>query len=559
MIMDKTKRKVMLISMPIIDLTDAGAQKYLFDTRAIVNIPYGLLSICDYIQNYAKRKVEFKIININDKLITEYCRGNIINDVQQYFEDFVEEELRQYHPEIIGISIMFNVCYKFLDPIVARIKKIMPEATIIAGGSLATVIYDEIALRDNIDAVCYGEGEIPLLQLIESDETSLCLRNNSAFVTKETLKAGKRPQNMFVAELDSIPPIDFRRINLSNFNLPKQKGTVYKKDFAVEMVSRIIYTSRGCPYNCNFCAGFNVHGKKVRFLSIEKILRDVKKMVEHDGLTELFVCDDAFLIDKARAKTILNEFVKMKINVNFPALLMRNIDDEVAELLSKLGNTFQYTSIESGADFVLKQIIQKPISKQEAQAAANSLRKFGISVLTNIVVGSPGETDEHRKETLETLYNIGFSWVFIMIALPVPGSPLYKECEEKGYLVNKFFTSPSLTRCNIRTPSYSPEHIEWQAYMMNLYINFVHNYNLRIGNYDECIASFTNVIKSYPDHAFAYFGLMQAYEGKRENSLALESKYKFEELTNKSTKWQDWAVYFKLSDKCSGLRQERVA
>ena len=544
--MDNKNKKILLISMPITDLTDTGAQKYLFNTRAIVNLPYGFLSLCTYVKEHSTKEVEFKIIDINDHLVTEFQLGNMIENAQEYFENFIEIETRKYKPDIVGISVMFNVGYQFLDRLTAKIKRASPEILIIVGGNLATVLHEEIALKANVDAVNFGEGEISLLQLVESDNIYSHIKTNDSFVTKESLKAGTKPVNRFVADLDTIPPIDFSYVNLANFNLPKQKGTVYKKDFGQEMVSRIIYVSRGCPFNCNFCAGFNVHGKKVRFLSIDRVIDDVKKMIENNGLTELFVCDDSFLFDKTRAKTILKEFVKMNIHVNFPAILMRNIDDKVAELLSQLGNTFQYTSMESGSAYVLKHIIRKPISKAEAKRAVNSLRKFDISVLTNIVVGSPEETDEHRRETLETLYDIGFSWVFFMIALPVHGSSLYKQCKDNGYLVNDNFFSPSLTKCNIRTPIYTPEHIEKQTYMMNLYTNFIHNYNLRTGNYDECIVSFTNVVKSYPEHAFAYYCLSKAYEGKGEHKPALENKNKFYELMNKSSYWKDWAVYFDL-------------
>jgi tetratricopeptide (TPR) repeat protein len=164
------------------------------------------------------------------------------------------------------------------------------------------------------------------------------------------------------------------------------------------------------------------------------------------------------------------------------------------------------------------------------------------------VVGSPEETDEHRQETLETLYDIGFSWVFFMIALPTPGSRLYKQCKENGYLINENFISPSLSKCNIRTPAYSPEHIEKQAYMMNLHTNFIHNYNLRTKNYDECIISFSNLIKAHPDHAFAYYGLAKAYEGKGVTELALTNKNKFNDIINNNHYWKEWALYFNLSN-----------
>jgi radical SAM superfamily enzyme YgiQ (UPF0313 family) len=544
--MSRTPLKILFICMPIIDLSDPGAQKYLYDTRAIVNLPYGLLSICAYLTRYARHAVELKIINVNDALVSEHQNGNRVANAVQYFEEFITNEANAFKPHLIGVSLMFSVSYKFLDTVTEHLKQTLPTAPIVVGGSLATVLASEIALKENVDAVCYGEGEIPFLHLVDSENVMPCVRQSSAFVTKDTVAAGMKPRNMYVENLDTIPPIDFRYVNLSNFNLPKQKGTVYTKTFSSDMVSRIIYVSRGCPYDCNFCSGFNVHGKRVRFASIERIIQDVRSMITDDGLTDLYVCDDAFLIEKKRAKAILREFVKLKINVYFPALLMRNIDDETAELLSLLGNTFQYTSMESGSDHVLKHLIKKPLTKDEAKRAVESLRKHGISVLTNIVVGSPGETDEHRRETLATLYDIGFSWVFFMIALPVPGSRLYEECTKNGYMIDEFFCSPSLTKCNIRTPMYPPEHIERQTYMMNLYTNFVHNYNLRAGNFEEAITSFTNVAKSYPDHAFAYYGLMKAYEGRGDAGRSHENKMLFEKLVRENRYWKDWAVYFNL-------------
>lgn len=546
LIVQKKTLKILFVSMPIMDFTDPNAQKYLYDTRAIVNLPYGLLSICTYVKQYTANDVKMKIANVNDALVTEYKNGNRVQNAAGYFEEYIKHEAETFGADLVGISLMFNISYKFLDTITVQIKKALPNAFIVVGGSLATVLYAEVALKNNVDAVCYGEGEIPFLRLVDSNDVASSIKESRAFVTKDSLTSEIKPINMYVESLDTIPPIDFRYVNLSNFNFPKQKGTVYTKTFSKDMVSRIIYVSRGCPYDCNFCSGFNVHGKRVRFASIGRIVQDVCSMVADDGVTDLFVCDDAFLIDKERAKAILREFVKLHINVYFPAILMRNIDEEIAQLLSLLGSTFQYTSMESGSDYVLKHIIKKPLTKSQAKSAVENLRKYKISVLTNIVVGSPEETDEHRQETLKTLYDIGFSWVFFMIALPVPGSRLYEQCKKNGYIIDEFFSSPSLTKCNIRTPIYTPEHIEWQAYMMNLHTNFIHNYNLRVGNFDECIVSFTNVAKSYPDHAFAYYGLMKAYEGKGEMDRARENKMKFEALVCGSKYWSDWVEYFKL-------------
>lgn len=544
--MQTDARRVLLISMPYVDLTDPKAQQQLFDQRAVVNLPYGLLCICTYVRSYASRDVDVRIIDVNDALTTEYQNGNHIADLPRFLGDYIERQVREYEPHVVGLSVMFSAGYQFLDEITARIRRARPEAILLVGGNLATAIHEEIASRPDIDAVVFGEGEEAVLGLVNSDDLRSHISENSAFVTRESMAAGVKPENPYLADLDRIPPIDFSAVNLLNFNLPRLRGVLYQPQLGPASVSRVMYTSRGCPYNCNFCAGSNVHGKKVRFQSAGRVIADVKAMIEKDGLTDLFIGDDSFLIDRTRAKTILRELVRLKIHVSIQSMLMRNIDDEIAELTAQLGNTFQYTSLESGSDHVLKHVIQKPITKPEAKRAVDSLRKFGMSVLTNIVIGSPGETDEHRQETLETLQDIGFNWVFFMIAMPVPGSRLYKECKEKGYIVNDKFNTRLFSICNIRTPEYAPEHVERQAYMMNLYTNFVHNYDLRMGNYDAAITNFNCILKSFPDHAFAYYGLMKSFEGKGDAGLAGGNRTKFESIVSGNTFWRDWAFFFNL-------------
>jgi radical SAM superfamily enzyme YgiQ (UPF0313 family) len=531
--------------MPIVELGHPDNQKYLYNTRAIVNLPYGLMTICSYLEQNTSKPLDIKIININDVLVAEYTKGNLIKDTKQYFENYVAKEVDCFKPNIVGISLMFNIGFVLLDRVSGIITQNHPDSLVIVGGNLATVMHKEIAMKKDIDAVCYGEGELPFKYLAETDDLRTGIENNAAFVTKDKIRKGIKPTNYQISDLNALPPINFDYVNLTNFNEPKQKGTVYKNRFSKQPVSRILFTSRGCPFNCCFCSGFQVHGKKVRFMEVAKVLSDVKHMIENDGLTDLFICDDSFLLDIQRGKTILNEFIKLKINVYFPALLMRNIDDEVADLLAKLGNTFLNVSLESGSEYVLKEIIKKPLTIIQAKRAVQSLRKYNIKVLANVITGFPKETDEHRKECLETLQQIGFDWIFFMIALPLPGSRLYDECLKNGYLVNKNFCSPSLRKCNISTPMYSPEHIEKQAYMMNLHSNFIHNYNLLNKNFDECIKSFNNIVEKYPKHAFAYYGLMRAYQGKNKMDKASEYRSRFIELLQDKF-WKKWAEYFNI-------------
>lgn len=539
--------KVILINPPITDIENPELVKTVTEWKSIEYLPYGLLSICSYVKKYAAHDVDFKIIDLNNEMCKFSC-NNI--DLKAKVFDLLKSSLQDFPADIVGISIMFSISYTYLDEICKHVNKLNPGAMIIAGGNFATGLYHEIVTKHIIDAVCFGEGEIPFCQLVDSNNMLNHIQENPSFITKEGLKARKIPFNNIINDLDLLPEINFDFIKISDYEKPITRKYINDgENYENEPVTLSAYSSRGCPFNCCFCACHVVHGKKTRFMSIKRFVDEVKGMIKRYKINGLFINDDNFLLDKKRAKSILNELTKLNIRVYFLAILVRNIDEDIAFLLKKLGTNNQLLAIESGSDFVLRNIIDKPLRKSEMRNAVECLRKFNIGVHTNVVIGFPGETDEHRRETLQTLFQVGFDWVHFLIVIPVPGSRLYSECKEKSYLVNECFYSPGLSfnKCNIRTPEYTPEHIEKQAYMMNLHANFVYNYNLANGNYDKCITQFRNIAKMVPNHAFAYYGLMTAHEGKGEKLAAVENKDKFQRIINNDSFWREWAEYFNLT------------
>ncbi|NEX21708.1 B12-binding domain-containing radical SAM protein [Thiorhodococcus mannitoliphagus] len=521
-------KKILLINMPNTVINDYDKARYSLDRQSISNAPYGLLSIISYVRKNSRRSAEIRLLDLNSALYRAYRSGktNPPNDIR----DAIVTELSAFSPDIVGVSIMFNVNYLYLPLVSAQVKKFDRAIQVIAGGNLATSMYEKLLEDENIDAVCYGEGEIPLTQIADSiSPANTAISNHPSFFTSTKLQSENcfQPVNSMVMNLDTLPPINFDLLDLASYKGPmlrffqRRKSCTESCKEDTSLKTLVIYTTRGCPYKCCFCACHVVHGKKIRMMSVEKVISDVHFMIDRYGINSLMINDDNFLLDKNRAIKILQHLIEMKMTVNFPSLLIRNIDDEIAALLSQVGVTNQLVSIESGSEYVLKHIIQKPLKIKEISRAVESLRRYGINVDTNVVTGFPGETDAHRQETLETIKGVGFNWSHFLIVLPVPGTSLYNECKEKNYLVDdENFFSPNLADCNISTPDYDSEHIQFQAYFMNLYANFIHNYHLSIGDYDTCIDNFSHVLQEVPGHAFAYYGLMRAYEGKSDCSTA---------------------------------------
>lgn len=541
-------KKILLINMPNTIIDSYNQARYTLERQSISNAPYGLLSVISYVRHYSKKLAHIKMLDLNSVLYKAYTLGKI--SPYDDMNSAIASELSDFCPDIVGISIMFNINQIYLTMIAAEIKKFDKNIKIILGGNLATSMYKEFLKNENIDAVVYGEGEIPLTQLVDSIyPTNTTISNHPSFVTKTKLQNKQydfQPTNSMVSNLDTLAPIDFNLLDLNSYKGPMLRFFQRRKGLD-KYKTLVIYTTRGCPYKCCFCACHVVHGKKVRMMSVEKVISDIHQMIDVYGINSLMINDDNFLLDKKRAIKILRYLVDIKMTVNFPSLLIKNIDDTIAELLSKLGVTNQLVSIESGSDFVLKNIINKPLEINQIFKAVESLKRHNISVDTNVVIGFPGETDSHRQETLETIKNIGFNWSHFLVVLPVPGTSLYNECKEKNYLINdQNFHSPNLSDCNIKTPDYDPEHISFQAYAMNIQANFLDNYYLSIGDYDTCIDHFSHVLTEAEDHAFAYYGLMKAYEGKNDyvTSTHYQKKY-LQSIENPF--WKKYANYFNLN------------
>ncbi len=314
----------------------------------------------------------------------------------------------------------------------------------IAGGGLPSAAYKMMLERcPDLDAICKGEGEMPLKVLIDAPDRAAVLADHKAWVTREGVARGKVPAHDFIDNLDDIPQLNYEILDLDNYNsrsIDKRYASEQRREMA-------IHTSRGCPFLCVFCSNPSLHGRTVRFMSIERVVEDVRRMRDQFGMTVLMVEDDHFFQDKERAKQLLAALAELDVRLEFPnGVAVYAIDEEVAELFSKAGVSAVALAVESGSDHVLNNIIKKPLKKKLIRPAVEALRKFDVRSHVFIVAGLPGEEDEHRQETLEMLLENGFDWIHVYLAIPIYGSRLYEICVEKGYIQSTTMTTSSPPR-----------------------------------------------------------------------------------------------------------------
>ena len=146
--------------------------------------------------------VETKLLDFNVEIHKNWDHPN-----DNSFEPWLRETLvnMDFEPDLIGFSSLFVTGYNNLLLLGKICRELYPTSTIIVGGNLATTMYTEILEDDAqqcFDALCYGEGELPLKELMEAPDIKEYLSTSPTWITSE--KAMGPFAHNFINELDEI-------------------------------------------------------------------------------------------------------------------------------------------------------------------------------------------------------------------------------------------------------------------------------------------------------------------------------------------------------------------
>uniref|UniRef100_A0A7V4JPS3 Radical SAM protein n=1 Tax=Thermodesulfobacterium geofontis TaxID=1295609 RepID=A0A7V4JPS3_9BACT len=230
------------------------------------------------------------------------------------------------------------------------------------------------------------------------------------FLIKKDGKFYHNPFNENFVDLNSLPIPDFNLVEGYNPN----KLKIYP-----------ISTSRGCPYNCIFCAVVPVFGRKYRFRNEDLVIEELKnlKKIEH-----IFFYDDNFAADKERAKILLEKMIKMKFKGTWSTQVRIDIyqDKELLKLMEKSNCSILYIGFESIKPETLK-LYKKGITPAQIEEGIKTLHKYNIKVHGMFVIGADTDTKESILATLDFSKKLKIDSVQFLILTPVPGSRIFQE------------------------------------------------------------------------------------------------------------------------------------
>jgi hopanoid biosynthesis associated radical SAM protein HpnJ len=216
---------------------------------------------------------------------------------------------------------------------------------------------------------------------------------------------------------------------------------VYKRDLKIEnyFIGYLkhpyisIYTGRGCKSRCTFCLWpQTVGGHRYRTRSPQHVAQEIALARQYfPQVQEFFFDDDTFTDDLPRAEAIAKELGKM--GVTWSCNAKANVPRETLKVLKDNGLRLLLVGYESGNQQILHNI-KKGMLIDVAKKFTKDCHELGIKIHGTFILGLPGETKETIQQTINFAKEINPHTIQVSIAAPYPGTYLYKQALENGWL-----------------------------------------------------------------------------------------------------------------------------
>jgi anaerobic magnesium-protoporphyrin IX monomethyl ester cyclase len=349
--------------------------------------------------------------------------------------DQIEEAIRDYGPDIVGVNNLFSKQRENAHKIYNLAKRVDKSIITVAGGAHPTVMPELVLADGNVDFVVLGEGDDTIISLVSFIEGKIGFCDLDGVGRRENGKTEIMPKTKFIGDLDRLPFPARHLLNMKKyFGLKASHGTRRKKRFSP------IITSRGCPAKCTFCSAHKVWGRKFRQRSPENVIAEMKHIKEKYGIEEIMFEDDNATLNVKRAERLFDLMIAEKLNFVWDTpngVAAFALNEDLIDKIKASGCYSLNLALESGNQYVLDNIIKKPLKLERAKKLAKYAQSIGLGVKIYLIIGMPGETKEQIWDSFRLAEELGII-PFISVATPYPGSELYDICREKKYISDDF-------------------------------------------------------------------------------------------------------------------------
>ena len=326
-------------------------------------------------------------------------------------------EILATEPDLVGFSATTSGFMDAVD-LATRLKAARSELCLVAGSVHASSVGAPLLESfPELDILCLGEGEGPLLDLAEgkalADIPNLVWRDGARIVTNP-----RRPR---LLNLDELPFPAYGKLVAfpKRYHLPLFS---YVKRYGATMI-----TSRGCPYTCSFCDR-TVFEHQYKFNSPAYIYAQMKHLRDRFGVHHINFYDDLFTAHQGRVSELCQRLIDEPLGMGFNCIIRTgHTSDELLRLLKRAGCVMVSLGVES-ADPGLMARHKVGVTLEAVRDTVEKVHAAGLRAKGLFIFGLPGETPETFQKTSDFILSLDLDDMNLTKFSPLHGAPLWAEC-----------------------------------------------------------------------------------------------------------------------------------
>ena len=330
----------------------------------------------------------------------------------------VEKKIITSKEPFIGITSVTATMQEAIA--IASLSKRYGKKVVIGGPHISALPIQTLQLYKYFDYGVIGEGEETLHELVSGKNPA----EINSLVYRDRDKVVFTKQRNFIENISFLP---HPARHLLKNDLYKGSDWLFnrKKGFFN------IITSRGCPFECTFCASKTIWGRHTRFRTLEDVYSELDQL-KRLGIRQLWINDDTFTLRKDRMREISGKIKSLHIEWGCNARV-DEITRENLRYLKQCNCSIVLFGIESGNQQILDGM-KKNITLQQAQAALQLTKEMKLKTCCSFIIGNIGETEKTVFDTIRFAKKLKPDLALFNSLTPYPGTEVYKKAIEMNFL-----------------------------------------------------------------------------------------------------------------------------
>ena len=338
-----------------------------------------------------------------------------------------------------GLDIVGMQCYT-VDLNTVRdfsgiVKEIMPNAVVVVGGPQATLDPEgTLNYLPDVDYVFIGEAEISFPKFAAMVAKNSLNENNLEKIPGIAYRHGNKinkTERVFTENLDDFDP-SWDLYDLGSYPLAPHGA------FCKQHPTAPLIITRGCPFQCTYCGGPSISGRRIRSHSVDYAISQIEFLVKNYGIKEIHIEDDNFTINRKFVEEFCTKLIKKNLGITWACpngVRIDTLDPELLRLMKKSGLYSVSIGIESGNDRIRK-LMKKNLMTETIEKKTEMIHKERLEMIGFFILGYPGETVEDINTTIDFACKLPLKRAGFSIYKPFPGTEAYNELNRQGKIKN---------------------------------------------------------------------------------------------------------------------------